>query len=115
MKSFFGNLNKVFDSRIRLAIMSLLMIHEAQDYNTLKTALDTSDGNLASHLAALEKAEYLSVYKSFLGRKPHTTYKASAAGREAFTEHLNALENIIKGMNGWCWNLMLEFDGCYIN
>ena len=99
MKEYFEHLNKVFDSRVRLGIMSLLMVHEAQDYNSLKVALNTSDGNLASHLSALEKAELISVHKAFIGKKPNTTYRATDLGREAFQEHLTALENIIKQMD----------------
>ena len=76
--------------------MSVLVVNDRYDFNSLKELLDTTDGNLASHLKALEKEEYMTVYKSFLGRKPNTTYEATDKGRQAFKQHLDALEQIIK-------------------
>jgi len=76
--------------------MSVLVANENYDFNSLKELLNATDGNLASHLKALEKEEYISVHKSFLGRKPNTTYAASDTGRKAFKMHLQALENLIK-------------------
>ena len=78
--------------------MSLLMVHEQMDFNTLKKNLKVSDGNLASHLNTLEKNEYISVHKSFVGKKPQTIYKTSDSGKKAFVAHLDALEQIIKGI-----------------
>jgi DNA-binding transcriptional ArsR family regulator len=88
--------DKAFENRIRLQIMSVLMANERYDFNSLKELLKVTDGNLASHLKALEKEEYITVYKSFLGRKPNTQYAASSPGRLAFKKHLEALENLIK-------------------
>ena len=76
--------------------MSVLVVNDRYDFNSLKELLDTTDGNLASHLKALEKEEYMMVHKSFLGRKPNTTYEATDKGRQAFKLHLDALEQIIK-------------------
>ncbi|MBD1392853.1 transcriptional regulator [Mucilaginibacter sp. ZB1P21] len=76
--------------------MSVLVVNDRYDFNSLKELLDTTDGNLASHLKALEKEEYMLVHKSFLGRKPNTTYQATDKGRQAFKTHLDALEQIIK-------------------
>jgi DNA-binding MarR family transcriptional regulator len=90
------NFDKAFESRIRLQIMSVLVANESYDFNSLKDLLAVTDGNLASHLKALEKEEYISVIKSFLGRKPNTRYKASEKGVGAFKKHLEALENLIK-------------------
>ncbi|WP_394349681.1 winged helix-turn-helix domain-containing protein [Adhaeribacter soli] len=75
--------------------MSVLMVDERVDFNTLKDTLQLTDGNLASHLRALEEAGYLHVEKQFVGRKPNTTYQASDLGREAFKTHLDALEQLI--------------------
>ncbi len=75
--------------------MSVLMVEERADFNTLKENLQLSDGNLASHLRALEKAKYLRVNKQFIGRKPNTTYQSTQAGRKAFNNHLDALEQLI--------------------
>ncbi|PTX21283.1 winged helix DNA-binding protein [Pontibacter mucosus] len=95
MKEYLENINKAFESRARLGIMSVLMVEDKVDFNTLKETLQLTDGNLASHLRALEEAEYLRVEKQFVGRKPNTTYHATEAGREAFKSHLDALEQLI--------------------
>ena len=88
--------NKVFESKIRLGLMSVLVVNDAVSFNELKELLQLTDGNLASHLKALEETEYILVQKQFLGRKPNTTYKATEAGQKAFTDHLQVLENMIK-------------------
>ncbi|WP_246853732.1 MULTISPECIES: winged helix-turn-helix domain-containing protein [Rufibacter] len=75
--------------------MSVLMVEDKVDFSTLKDTLQLTDGNLASHLRALEEAEYLRVEKQFVGRKPQTTYHATDAGRQAFKSHLDALEKLI--------------------
>ena len=72
------------------------MVNEEYDFNSFKELLDVTDGNLASHLKNLEKQEYISVNKSFLGRKPLTNYSATENGKKAFQEHLEFLENLIK-------------------
>jgi len=95
VKEIIVHINKVFESRVRLGIMSLLMIHETMDYNSLKELLDISDGNLANHIFALEKEKFISVKKSFSGRKPKTTYSTTAAGKRAFKIHLEALETLV--------------------
>lgn len=97
MKSIIAGINKAFESRVRLGIMSVLMVNDTVDFNTIKETLDLTDGNLASHLKALEKIEYVQMSKEFVGRKPRTTYSVTAEGRKAFQEHLNALEKLIKG------------------
>ncbi len=96
MKNVLEQFDKAFENRIRLQIMSVLVANESYDFNSLKELLNVTDGNLASHLKALEKEEYILVNKSFVGRKPNTQYSASAKGREAFKKHLEALENLIK-------------------
>jgi DNA-binding HxlR family transcriptional regulator len=91
-----ANLQKVFESRIRLGIMSALMVNDSLDFNSLKDLLDLTDGNLASHLKALEQQEIIEVFKQFIGRKPNTTYRATTNGKELFRLHLSALEELIK-------------------
>ena len=93
--SIINNINKAFDHRIRLGIMSILMVNDDADFNTLKELLDATDGNLASHLKALEKENYIHVEKQFIERKPNTRYTATKLGRNAFQKHIEALENII--------------------
>ena len=95
MNSQIENLQKVFESRIRLGIMSALMVNDTLDFNALKELLGLTDGNLASHLKALEQQEIIVVSKQFVGRKPSTTYKATEQGRELFRMHLSALEKLI--------------------
>lgn len=95
MKNPIGNLQKVFESRIRLGIMSALMVNDTLDFNALKELLELTDGNLASHLKALEQQEIIVVTKQFVGRKPSTTYRATEQGRDLFRQHLNALEELI--------------------
>ncbi|MDT0556736.1 winged helix-turn-helix domain-containing protein [Patiriisocius hiemis] len=90
------NINKLFDHRIRLGIMSILMVNDDADFNRLKELLDVTDGNLASHIKALEKAEYILVEKQFIGRKPNTKYSATKLGKAEFKKHINALESLIK-------------------
>lgn len=96
MKISIEGLHKAFESRIRLGIMSALAVNEKLDFNSLKEYLDATDGNLASHLKALEKEEFIGVEKSFVGRKPNTQYSMTKSGRKAFEEHLGALESLIK-------------------
>ncbi len=95
MKDLIEALDKTFDNRMRLGIMSALMVNDTVDFNTLKELLDATDGNLASHLKGLEAATYISVQKSFIGRKPMTRYKATRQGRKAFESHIAALEKLI--------------------
>ena len=97
MKEIISNINKAFESRVRLGIMSVLVVNDTVDFNSLKELLDVTDGNLASHINALEKINYLAVHKQFVGKKPNTTYSVTKEGRKAFSAHLDALERLIKG------------------
>ena len=90
------DLNKHFESRVRLGVMSILMVNDRVDFSTLKETLELTDGNLASHISALEKNGYINVYKQFVGKKPKTTYEATELGKKLFVAHLNALENLLK-------------------
>ena len=90
------NINKLFDHRIRLGIMSILVVNESADFNRLKELLDVTDGNLASHTKSLEKATYIKIEKSFIGKKPNTRYFVTKLGKAEFKKHINALEKLIK-------------------
>jgi DNA-binding MarR family transcriptional regulator len=98
LKDVLVNINKVFESKVRLGIMSVLIVNESIDFNSLKELLGLTDGNLASHITALEKSRYIKVNKTFIGKKPNTSYSVTASGRKAFKEHLDALENLINRM-----------------
>jgi DNA-binding MarR family transcriptional regulator len=96
MKDLILNINKAFESRVRLGIMSVLMVNESYDFNSLKEVLDVTDGNLASHLKALEEKGMIRVNKQFIGRKPNTSYSVTETGIAEFRQHLKALENLIR-------------------
>lgn len=97
MKRIIQELNKAFESRIRLGIMSALMVNDFIEFNAMKELLDLTDGNLASHIRALEDAGYIVVEKSFVGKKPNTRFSITPSGKEAFEIHLAALEKILRG------------------
>ncbi len=99
MKNPIEHLNKIFDSRVRLGIMSALMVNPEVNFNELKELIQATDGNLASHLKGLEESGYLKVQKGFIGRKTNTTYSVTKAGEKAFKQHLDALEQMIKSIS----------------
>ena len=94
--NYIDNLNKAFDNRVRLGVMSILSVNDAADFNMLKEMLNITDGNLASHISALEKEGYIQVKKKFIGKKPNTSYSITRTGKKSFNEHLEALEQILK-------------------
>ena len=96
MKDILKDLNKAFENKTRLGIMSALMVNEHMDFNTLKELLDVTDGNLASHLKSLEKSEYIMVKKEFIERKPNTKYLATKDGKNAFVKHIQAIEQLLR-------------------
>lgn len=93
----FNKLNKAFESRVRLGVMSILVVSEWVVYGELKERLSLTDGNLASHIAALDKLKYIEIKKEFVGKRPQTSYKVTEAGRKAFKDHLDGLEALIRG------------------
>ena len=99
MKNPIENLNKVFDSRVRLGIMSAVLVNLEVNFNELKELIQVTDGNLASHLKTLEDCAYIKVKKGFIGRKTNTTYSVTKTGEKAFKTHLEALEQMIKNIN----------------
>lgn len=96
MKLYLDNINKAFESKARLGIMSILMVNESVDFVTIKGLLDLTDGNLASHTRNLEELGYIKSTKQFLNRKPNTTFSITEQGRDAFMKHVSALENFLK-------------------
>lgn len=96
MKNYIADLNKIFESRVRLGIMSILLVNEFVDFGSLKAQLELTDGNMASHLNALEKIAYIAVSKQFIGKKPNTSYRVTTIGKKAFCDHLDALERLIQ-------------------
>jgi DNA-binding MarR family transcriptional regulator len=90
------NLNKIFDSRIRLGIMSALVVNTDVNFNQLKELIEVTDGNLATHLKTLEDKGYVKVFKGFIGRKTNTSYSITKTGEKAFKDHIAALEKMIR-------------------
>lgn len=76
--------------------MSVLMVNDTVDFNTMKELLKLTDGNLASHMSALEKLDFVLVNKQFIGKKPNTYFEATKLGKVAFKKHLDALEKLLK-------------------
>jgi DNA-binding MarR family transcriptional regulator len=96
MKNLISGLNKIFDNRIRLGIMSILMVNDWVDFNAIKEILELTDGNLSSNISHLEKNGFIETKKQFLGKKPKTSYRVTIIGRHEFTKHIDALEAMIK-------------------
>lgn len=96
MKKIIAKLNKAFDNKVRLGIMSMLMVNEWVDFKTLKEMLELTDGRLASHVKSLEEHEFIEIRKQFIGKKPNTSYRATRQGKKAFNDHLDALEDLLK-------------------
>ncbi|MCU0421137.1 MAG: transcriptional regulator [Cyclobacteriaceae bacterium] len=96
MKNPFDQLDKLLEHRTRLQIMGVLVANDSYDFTELRALLQTTDGNLATHLKALEREKYIGIHKSFIDRKPNTRYKATDKGRNAFKKHLDALEEVVK-------------------
>ena len=91
----FDLLNKAFDSRVRLGLMSILILNQWVSYKEIKNLLDLTDGNLASHIQALEKNNFIEIKKQFIGKKPLTTYRVTKIGKNAFKQHISGLEKLI--------------------
>jgi len=98
MKNPIEKLNKVFESRIRLGVMSVLVVNEEMNFKDLKQLLEVTDGNLATHLAVLEENGFIKVHKGFIGRKTNTTYQITKNGERSFRNHLEALESMIRDL-----------------
>ena len=98
MNNPIANLNKIFDSRVRLGIMSTLMVNDEINFNDLKELIDVTDGNLASHIKSLEESGFIKVSKGFIGRKTNTVYTVTKTGKKAFLQHLGALEKMIRSI-----------------
>ena len=96
MKDIIESLHKIFENRVRLAVMSILVVNDSMDFNSLKEMLKLTDGNLAAHIGTLERKRYIKVEKEFVGKKTLTTYSATQAGRKAFSDHLDAMEELIR-------------------
>ena len=95
MKEILKDLNKAFENKVRLGVMSALVVNDYLDFSSLKNLLDVTDGNLASHLKSLEKVGYITFTKEFVDRKPNTKYKVTPEGKMAFVKHIKAIEQLL--------------------
>lgn len=92
----FLQLDRVIHEKGRLAIMSALAASPELSFTDLRDTLGMTDGNLTTHIRTLQQEGYVAVAKSFQNRRPLTTCSLTAAGRKAFTEYINLLEQIIR-------------------
>jgi len=92
----FLQLDRVIHEKGRLAIMSMLAASPELSFTELRDALGMTDGNLTTHIKALQQEGYISVTKSFKDRRPLTTCSLTAAGRKAFGEYIDLLEKIVR-------------------
>ena len=93
-------LDETIHQRTRLAIMASLAAVESLDFNDLKAQLGLTDGNLSTHLSALERAGYVKIEKGFVGKKPRTTVGQTSAGRTAMQRYINLLQSILDKAGG---------------
>jgi len=96
VKDILQDLNKAFENKIRLGIMSALLVNDYLEFSALKDLLGVTDGNLASHIKSLSKSMYINTQKEFVNNKPNTQYSATELGREAFVKHIKAIEQLLK-------------------
>ena len=91
----FTQLDSAIHSKIRLAAISILISVKEADFNYLKKTIGTTDGNLSTHLSKLEEKDYLTIKKTFKGKKPHTNYAITKKGEKAFSKYLEVLEDLL--------------------
>jgi DNA-binding MarR family transcriptional regulator len=89
-------LDRVIHEKGRMAIMSLLAATPELSFTEMRDTLNMTDGNLSMHLKTLQESGYLAVTKSYQEKKPLTTCTLTAAGRKAFSEYIDLLEEIVR-------------------
>jgi DNA-binding PadR family transcriptional regulator len=89
------DLNPVIHGKLRLALLSLLSSVEEAEFTWLRAKTGSTDGNLGAQLLKLEEAGYVAVEKKFVQRKPQTLYRMTESGREALTEYVQALKQLL--------------------
>jgi DNA-binding MarR family transcriptional regulator len=92
----YQKINDVLHSRIRTAIMAVLISVDEAEFTFIRDKINATDGNLSVHLKKLEENKYIAVDKKFVNRKPVSTYKITDEGRNAFEDYIRTLESIIK-------------------
>lgn len=92
----YQQLDEIIHSRIRLAVMAVLISVDEAEFTFLKGKVNATDGNLSTHLKKLEDAGYVAVNKSFEKRKPVSRYMLTQKGKKAFEIYVEKLESMIK-------------------
>ncbi|NQU35812.1 MAG: transcriptional regulator [Bacteroidetes bacterium] len=95
MKEILSSLNKSFDSRVRVGIMSILLRSNWVDFTTIRNTLGATDGNISNHLSALQKHNMIKTKKEFVSNRPKTSYKITRQGIRKFTDHLSVFEKLL--------------------
>lgn len=93
-------LDRLVHSRIRLAVLSILAAVDDAEFTYLRDQVNTTDGNLSTHMKKLEDAGYVEPDKSFVDRKPVTRYRLTGDGREALRTYVDRLETMLEGGEG---------------
>lgn len=93
-------LDRIIHEKGRMAIMSLLAASPELSFTEMRDALSMTDGNLSVHLKTLQEAGYVAMTKSYQDRKPLTTCTLTKSGRDAFTNYINLLEQIVRQARG---------------
>ncbi|MHC4336453.1 MAG: winged helix-turn-helix domain-containing protein [Planctomycetota bacterium] len=91
----FDGLDTAVHGPMRLGVMTALQIEKELDFTTLKKRLGATDGSLGMHLAKLEEIGYIVSKKGFVGRRPKTTYRLTAAGKKALAKYLDAMRQLL--------------------
>jgi DNA-binding MarR family transcriptional regulator len=94
------DLDRLIHERLRLGIISALVVNESLGFTELRDLLKTTDGNVSVHARKLEEAGYLSCTKSFVGRTPHTEFRITTRGRRALERYLAHMEALIAATRG---------------
>lgn len=92
----YKKIDRIFESRIRLAVLSILATSEKVEFSFLKKQIKTTDGNLGAHLKKLEDAEYIKCEKKFVKQKPASFYSLTEAGRGAIENYLSLVEGLFR-------------------
>ncbi len=96
MKEIISKINKVFENKVRLGIMSVLAVNDTLDFKALKELLGVTDGNLSSNISVLEKKKFITVRKRFINKKSNTSFSITGSGKKAFKDHIDVLEELVK-------------------
>lgn len=92
----YHEIDDVIHSRIRTAIMAVLISVDEAEFTFIREKINATDGNLSVHLKKLEEHKYISVTKEFVERKPVSRYRITETGRKAFEDYIQKLESIIR-------------------